>query len=167
MNFGWTKKKLLERDLNLRPPDWHAGAPPTELTSPILAVYLFCQYLCSGGGGGTSQKSFNHILPFSQGSRPSYDITWEVTGSNPTLVNFSLFMQNCSKNVSSQFPLWFTIGMNTNNAEIIFFFFYINLDSCIVLLHILPNVYTREDLYNIGFWKCTFISTFHFSRNTQ
>ena len=24
--FGWTKKNLLERDLNLRPPDWRAGA---------------------------------------------------------------------------------------------------------------------------------------------
>ena len=22
--FGWTKKNLLERDLNLRPPDWRA-----------------------------------------------------------------------------------------------------------------------------------------------
>ena len=35
------------KDLNLRPPDWRAGALPTELTSPILAVSLFCQYLCS------------------------------------------------------------------------------------------------------------------------
>ena len=34
---------------------------PTELTSPILAVSLCCQYLCSQerGGGGASQKSFN------------------------------------------------------------------------------------------------------------
>ena len=63
-------KNLPEGDLNLRPPDWRAGALPTELTSPILAVSLFCQYLCSGGA---SQKSCNHILPFSQGSRPSYD----------------------------------------------------------------------------------------------
>ena len=47
---------------------------PTELSSPILAVSLFCQYICSAG---TSQKSWNHILPFSQGSRPSYDTTWE------------------------------------------------------------------------------------------
>ena len=46
--FGWTKKKILERDLNLRPPDWRAGALPTELSSPTLAVSLFCQYLCSG-----------------------------------------------------------------------------------------------------------------------
>ena len=48
--FGWTKKNLLERDLNLRPPDWRAGALPTELStcSPTLAVSLFCQYLCSG-----------------------------------------------------------------------------------------------------------------------
>ena len=27
--------------------------------------------------GGASQKSWNHILPFSQGSRPSDDTTWE------------------------------------------------------------------------------------------
>ena len=43
--------------------------------SKMLAVSLFCQYLCWGGGGGG--KSWNHILPFSQGSRPSYDTTWE------------------------------------------------------------------------------------------
>ena len=30
--FVWTKKNLLERDLNLRPPDWRAGALPTKLT---------------------------------------------------------------------------------------------------------------------------------------
>ena len=46
--FGWTKKNLLERDSNLRPPDWRAGALPTELSSPILAVSQFCQYLCLG-----------------------------------------------------------------------------------------------------------------------
>ena len=34
-NFRWTKTNWLERDLNLRPPDWRAGALPTELTSPI------------------------------------------------------------------------------------------------------------------------------------
>ena len=33
---------------------------------PILSISLF---------GGASQKSWNHILPFSQGSRPSYDAT--------------------------------------------------------------------------------------------
>ena len=38
------KNNLLERDLNLRPPDWRAGALPTELSSPTLAVSLFCQY---------------------------------------------------------------------------------------------------------------------------
>ena len=43
--FWWTKKNLRERDLNLRPPDWRAGALPSELTSPILAVSLFFQYL--------------------------------------------------------------------------------------------------------------------------
>ena len=36
-HFGWTKTNLLERDLNLRPPDWRAGAPPTELTSPTFS----------------------------------------------------------------------------------------------------------------------------------
>ena len=46
--FGWTKKNWLGRDLNLRPPDWRAGTLPTELSSPTLAVSLFCQYLCSG-----------------------------------------------------------------------------------------------------------------------
>ena len=46
--YGWTKKNWLERDLNLRPPDWRAGALPTQLSSPTLAVSLFCQYLCSG-----------------------------------------------------------------------------------------------------------------------
>ena len=35
---------------------------------PILSISLF---------GGASQKTWNHILPFSQGSRPSYDTTWE------------------------------------------------------------------------------------------
>ena len=31
----------------------------------------------------------------------------EVAGSNPALVNLYLFIQNVSKNVPSQFPLWF------------------------------------------------------------
>ena len=48
LTLGWTKKNLLERDLNLRHPDRRARALPTDLTSPILAVSLFCQYLCSG-----------------------------------------------------------------------------------------------------------------------
>ena len=30
----------------------------------------------------------------------------KVAGSNPALVNFSLFTQNFYKNVTSQFPLW-------------------------------------------------------------
>ena len=34
------KENWLERDLNLRPPDWRAGALPTELSSPTLAVSL-------------------------------------------------------------------------------------------------------------------------------
>ena len=92
INFGWTKKNLLERDLNLRPRDWRAGALPTELTSHILAVSLFCQYLCSERGGGQgSQKSFNHILPFSQGSRPSNDTTWEDAGKGCTIKGCTFF----------------------------------------------------------------------------
>ena len=53
LSFGWTKENWLERDLNLRPPDWRAGALPTEQISPILAFSLFCQvplysiFLCS------------------------------------------------------------------------------------------------------------------------
>ena len=46
---------------NMRPPDWRAGALPTELTSPILAVSLFCQYLCSGG---VSQKSVSLVVHY-------------------------------------------------------------------------------------------------------
>ena len=61
----WMDKEKFTR-VGFEPVDWCAGALPTELTSPILAVSLFCQYLCSEG---TSQKSFNHILLFSQGSR--------------------------------------------------------------------------------------------------
>ena len=34
-------------------------------------------FVGGGGGGGASQKSWNHLLPFSHGSRPSYDTTWE------------------------------------------------------------------------------------------
>ena len=34
------KENWLERDLNLRPPDWRAGALPTELSSPTLVVSL-------------------------------------------------------------------------------------------------------------------------------
>ena len=65
-----------------------AGALPTELTSPILAVCLFCQYLCSAGA---SQKSFNHILPFSQGSRPSYNTTWEEAVRGCTIRGYNFF----------------------------------------------------------------------------
>ena len=49
--FGWTKKNLLERDLNLRPPDWRAGALPTELSSPsqfplwFITWYLFIYFI--------------------------------------------------------------------------------------------------------------------------
>ena len=82
--FGWTKKNWLERDLNLRPPDWRAGVLPTELTSPILAVSLFCQY-----------KDIDKIgLVSSVGRAPAHP---EVTGSNPALVNFSLLVKNFQK----------------------------------------------------------------------
>ena len=33
IHFGWTKTNWLERDFNLRPPYWLAGALPTELIS--------------------------------------------------------------------------------------------------------------------------------------
>ena len=79
--FGWTKKKWLERDLNLRPPDWRAGALPTELSSPTLAVSLFCQYLCLGDASQTGFKSRSSQFFF----------------DHPHLC----------KNVLSQFPLWF------------------------------------------------------------
>ena len=40
-----TKTNILERDSNLRPPDWRAGALPTQLTPwgglPILSISLF------------------------------------------------------------------------------------------------------------------------------
>ena len=54
------------------------------LTSPILAVSLFCQYLCSGGGGGGGHSTIYRPISL-----------------------FFLFIQNLSKNVPSQFPLWF------------------------------------------------------------
>ena len=69
-SFWWTKTNLLERDLNLRPPAWRAGALPTELTIHILVVSLFCQYLCSGGSHSTMtgryrlvRYPFNRIFP--------------------------------------------------------------------------------------------------------
>ena len=44
------KKNWLEWDSNQRPPDWWAPALSTELhvSSPILAISLFCPYLCLG-----------------------------------------------------------------------------------------------------------------------
>ena len=39
--------------------------------------------------------------------RRSTNINPEVAGSNPALVNLYLFIQNLSKNVPSQFLLWF------------------------------------------------------------
>ena len=41
-------KDKFTRDLNMRSPDWRAGALQTELTCSILVVFLFCQYLCLG-----------------------------------------------------------------------------------------------------------------------
>ena len=66
-------RNLLEWDLNLRPPYLHAGALPTELSSYWRSPYFVNIFV----RGDASQKSFNHILPFSQRSRPSYDATWE------------------------------------------------------------------------------------------
>ena len=99
INFIWTKTNLLERDLNLQPLDWCAGALPTELTSPILSPYFVNIFV----RGGASQKSFNHILPFSQGSYPSYDTTLEeaVRGSNFKTIKYHLeqFFFNITKDV--------------------------------------------------------------------
>ena len=51
-----------------------------------LRKYLF------QGGGGTSQKSWNHILPFSQGSCPSYDTTWEEAIRGCTIKGHNFFI---------------------------------------------------------------------------
>ena len=37
-NLGWTKEYLIEWDSNQWPPDKHAGALPTELSSPMLTI---------------------------------------------------------------------------------------------------------------------------------
>ena len=91
LNFGWTKKNVLEQDLNLRPPDWRAGALPTELTSPILAVSLFCQYLCSGAPVRSHETIYMYCPLFSQGSRPSYDTTWEEAVRGCTIKGYNFF----------------------------------------------------------------------------
>ena len=46
-----------------------------------------------GGGGDASQKSWNHILPFSQGSRPSYNTTWEeAVIKGCTIMGYDFFL---------------------------------------------------------------------------
>ena len=105
-SYSYSEFFLLERDLNLRPPDWRAGALPTEVSSPALAVSLFCQYRCSG----TPIRSHETILPFSQGSRPSYDTTWEEAVPGCTIkghdfsILFSLFIQIYLKMYPVSFP---------------------------------------------------------------
>ena len=47
-----------------------------------------------GGGGGGSQKSWNRILPFSQGSHPSYDTTWEEAIRRCTIKGYDFFSIN-------------------------------------------------------------------------
>ena len=43
------------------------------VSSPMLAVSLFCKYLCSGGGGGrASQKSLNQSMPMLRYNQNSY-----------------------------------------------------------------------------------------------
>ena len=69
----------------------------------------------------------------------------QVAVSNPTLVNFSFFIQNWSKNVISQFPLWFITWI------------------CIQLaINILPNIINQgirniflnpNSLDNKGSWR--------------
>ena len=72
-----------------------------ELTSPILAVSPFCQYLCLWA---VSQKSLNHILPFSQGSRPNYDTTWEEAVRGCTIKGYDFFSPPTTRMLVSQFP---------------------------------------------------------------
>ena len=45
--------------------------------------------------GGASEKSFNYVLPFSQGSRPSYDTIWEEAVRGYTIEDaaFALFLK--------------------------------------------------------------------------
>ena len=71
--FGWTKTNLRERDLNLRPTDWRGLYQLSYLAIHWRSPYFVNIFV----RGGASQKSWNHILPFSQGSRPGYDTTWE------------------------------------------------------------------------------------------
>ena len=47
-----------------------------------------------------------------------YPVNPEVAGSNPALVSFSLFIQNVSTNVPSQFSLWFITGYFSNVARV-------------------------------------------------
>ena len=71
--FGWTKTNLRERDLNLRPTDWRGLYQLSYLAIHWRSPYFVNIFV----RGGASQKLWNHILPFSQGSRPGYDTTWE------------------------------------------------------------------------------------------
>ena len=80
--FGWTKNNLLEQDLNLRPPDWRAGALPTELSSPTLAVSLFCQYLCSGAPVRSHETIYCPLARF---------ITWYLYNKVVSLYGASLY----------------------------------------------------------------------------
>ena len=82
----WMNKEKL-RDFNLWPSDWHAGALRTELSSPTLAVSLFCQYLCSGSVSISLSIS---LFGFKSRSSKSFFVH-----------------SNLSKNVPSQFSLWF------------------------------------------------------------
>ena len=86
--FGWTKKNLLERGLNLRPPDWRAGALPTELSSPTLAVslHVFCQYLCSVVPV-RSHETIYMYCPLARDHAPSSDATWEQAVEDVTFYN--------------------------------------------------------------------------------
>ena len=99
MNLDEQRKKLLERDLNLRPLDWRAGALPTELSSPTMShssQFFFVQ----------NRETANVGLDSSGLVEPRH-FNPEVAGSSSALVNFSLFIQIYLKSVPSQFPLWF------------------------------------------------------------
>ena len=88
---------------------------PTELTSPIFAVSLFCQYLCSGAPVRSHSTIccplyMDHAqVTIQPGKSQRMHVNLEVAGSNPALVNVSLFIQSLSKMLPSQFPLWFII----------------------------------------------------------
>ena len=67
-------------------------ALPTELNSPILAVSILCQYLCSGGA---SQKSFNRRIsnwasPRTSALKPRLSVSSHNTDARQTIERLTL-----------------------------------------------------------------------------